>query len=511
MWPQGKKPHITLVDQSDRFTFKPLLYELLNGTAQAGEVAPTFTQLLAPYPIQFVQDKVLVVEPEQLLQDGGSAGGGNITLASGQSLAYDWLVVSLGAAADPRGVPGVREFATPFVTLEDAEFVAGRLAAFEARAAVGQPKATVVVVGAGYAGVELASVVGERLQGKAQVLLVTPGTDILETAPAGQREAARQALQSCGVTLVTGSKVTAVEEQLPAVAIDLENLYSAAATSTSTSTPFAASPVLAAAVVQSGESASDTSTSMDPVYIVKLEPAGPTSFASNSASDVPADLVLWTAGSRPVSRPLQPFPTDPRGQLQTDATLRVQGHSRVFALGDVSQGQPETSSSGSAGNDGTTGRQVYPATAQVAFQQADYAAWNIWSAINGRSLLPFRYQHLGDMMSLGAANAAVALPLQLPPQISTSINSSPLGPLLAAAGIKLTSQQQRQQQSEAAAGITLEGPLAQLLRRAAYLYRQPTQEQRLQVAASWLNQAADAAARLAAEAGSANNSGRPGS
>jgi NADH dehydrogenase FAD-containing subunit len=46
---------ITLVDQSDRFTFKPLLYELLNGTAQAGEVAPTFTQLLAPYPIQFVQ------------------------------------------------------------------------------------------------------------------------------------------------------------------------------------------------------------------------------------------------------------------------------------------------------------------------------------------------------------------------------------------------------------------------------------------------------------------------
>jgi len=47
-----------------------------------------------------------------------------------------------------------------------------------------------VVVAA--AGVELASVVGERLQGKAQVLLITPGPDILEAAPAGQREAARQ-------------------------------------------------------------------------------------------------------------------------------------------------------------------------------------------------------------------------------------------------------------------------------------------------------------------------------
>jgi NADH dehydrogenase FAD-containing subunit len=123
----------------------------------------------------------------------------------------------------------------------------------------------------------------------------------------------------------------------------------------------------------------------------------------------------------------------------------------------------------------------------------------------GGLFILLRYQHLGDMMSLGAANAAVALPFQLPSQVSSTINSSPLGPLLAAAGIKLTNQQQ-QQQSEGAAGITLDGPLAQLLRRAAYLYRQPTQEQRLQVAANWLNQAADAAARLAAEAGSATNS-----
>jgi NADH dehydrogenase FAD-containing subunit len=43
------------VDQGERFIFKPLLYELLNGTAQSWEVAPTFAQLLAPYTIQFVQ------------------------------------------------------------------------------------------------------------------------------------------------------------------------------------------------------------------------------------------------------------------------------------------------------------------------------------------------------------------------------------------------------------------------------------------------------------------------
>jgi NADH dehydrogenase FAD-containing subunit len=145
-----------------------------------------------------LQDKVLEVQPEQLLNDGGSATGGSIRLASGSTIHYDWLVVSLGAAADPRGVPGVRENARPFVSLEDAEFVAQQLAAYEARAALGQAPATVAIVGAGYAGVELAAVVGERLKGKARVVLLTPGAEILEAAPAGQREAAVQ-VRCCGV------------------------------------------------------------------------------------------------------------------------------------------------------------------------------------------------------------------------------------------------------------------------------------------------------------------------
>jgi NADH dehydrogenase FAD-containing subunit len=55
LWPQGTKPQVTLIDQSDRFVFKPLLYELLNGAASADEVAPTFSQLLAPYSVNFVQ------------------------------------------------------------------------------------------------------------------------------------------------------------------------------------------------------------------------------------------------------------------------------------------------------------------------------------------------------------------------------------------------------------------------------------------------------------------------
>jgi NADH dehydrogenase FAD-containing subunit len=49
-------------------------------------------------------------------------------------------------------------------------------------------------------------------------------------------------------------------------------------------------------------------------------------------------------------------------------------------------------------------------------------------------------------------------------------------------------------------GVTLEGPLAGALRRAAYLYRQPTTEHRLSVGVSWLQKAAEDAASMAQSA-----------
>merc|ERR1711879_402758 len=71
-------------------------------------------------------------------------------------------------------------------------------------------------------------------------------------------------------------------------------------------------------------------------------------------------------------------------------TLRVQGQMREFAVGDV------------AGKG-------FPATAQVAMQQADYCAWNIYASIRGKTLLEFKYQHLGNLMALGNLEGAATL------------------------------------------------------------------------------------------------------
>ena len=68
--------------------------------------------------------------------------------------------------------------------------------------------AEVVVVGGGYAGVEVAMVLAEQLGGRARLKLVTADSDILVTSTSGQREAAWAALRDRGVAVLAGAQVT---------------------------------------------------------------------------------------------------------------------------------------------------------------------------------------------------------------------------------------------------------------------------------------------------------------
>lgn len=148
---------------------------------------------------------------------------------------------------------------------------------------------------------------------------------------------------------------------------------------------------------------------------------------------IPVDLVLWTVGTKvaPVVQALS-LKQSQRGQLTTTPTLQVVDHPEIFALGDLADCRD------------AVGQQI-PSTAQAAFQQADYAGWNIWASLTGRPLLPFRYQHLGEMMTLGTDNATFT-------------------------GV----------------GVKLDGPLAYIARRLAYLNRMPTLDHKLKVGFNWI-------------------------
>jgi len=150
---------------------------------------------------------------------------------------------------------------------------------------------------------------------------------------------------------------------------------------------------------------------------------------------IPVNIVLWTVGTQ-VSEVVQNLPLkhNDRQQLVINTNLQTLEHPEIFALGDLAECLD------------AEGQRV-PSTAQAAFQQADYAGWNIWAAIMGKPLLPFRYQALGEIMSLGTDNATLA-----------------------------------------GMGIKLDGPLAHAARRLIYLYRMPTLDHQIKVGLNWIAQ-----------------------
>ncbi len=155
----------------------------------------------------------------------------------------------------------------------------------------------------------------------------------------------------------------------------------------------------------------------------------------DQVDELPVDLVLWTVGTRvvPLIQSLG-LPQNERQQLQVRSTLQVLDHPDIYALGDLADCKD------------ASGQQV-PTTAQAALQQADYAGWNLWASLTHRPLLPFRYQHLGEMMALGVDNATLT-------------------------GL----------------GLRLDGPAAYLARRLTYLYRMPTLEHQIRVGLNWIQQ-----------------------
>jgi NADH dehydrogenase len=359
-WESTPKPEIILVDQSDRFVFSPLLYELLTRELQTWEIAPPYSELLQGTGIQFHQAAVSAIDINKQ----------TVQLADKSELNYDRLVLALGGETPLDLVPGAATHAYPFRTITDAYKLEERLRILET---TNPEKIRVAIVGAGYSGVELACKLADRIGEKGRFRLIELGDQILRTSPEFNREAAKKALDSKGVFIDLETKVAAIDQD----SISLEY--------------------------------------------------------KNQTDTIPVDLVIWTVGTKvsPVVKSL-PLKQNQQGKITTTPQLQVLERPEIFALGDLADSLD------------AEGKQV-PATAQVAFQQADYTAWNIWATITNRPLLPFRYQPLGEMMALGIDNATLT-------------------------GL----------------GVQLDGSFAYLARRLAYLYRLPTLNHQLKVGFNWL-------------------------
>lgn len=362
---------VILIDQNDRFCFKPLLYEYFSGEMDAGQVVPRYEELLEHSGVIFVQGSVESIDLHQR----------QVQLVGGDCYGYSNLVLALGSVTGYFGVEGARENAFSFRTQADAIAIDRHLRDCLQRAVQLQdPESrrrllTSVIVGGGPSGVEMAATLADflpqwyaELGGKAEeirVVLVNHG-ELLEGDVNSQlRTTAEQALQArtVPVEVITGAKVTNIHPD-------------------------------------------------------RLE------YQRNGQTEsLAAGTIIWTTGTNthPLiqSLPIPDEHRDKHGRLSVTPTLQLPDFPEVFAGGDCAMDlQPETGSgdeyepaehqakqSTSAENHHPNPKPL-PPTAQVAYQQGAAIAYNLRASALGYDMKPARVNLRGTLLKLGLNNSA---------------------------------------------------------------------------------------------------------
>lgn len=357
---------IILIDQNDRFCFKPLLYEYFSSEMEPNQVVPRFDELLNRSGVIFVQDTVQGIDLYQK----------QIQLASGDNYSYSNLVLALGSVTGYFNVAGAQENALPFRTQQDAIVLDHHLRDCLDRAIqLEDPEQrrqllTTAIVGGGPSGVEVAATLAdlvpqwyEAMGGKrdeVRVVLVNHGEILEGDVNSRLRETAEQALHKRAVPaeLLIGAKVTAIRPS----AIEYDR--------------------------------------------------------NGHCETLNAGTIVWTTGTNthPLIKSL-PIPDEHRdkhGRLNVTPTLQLPDFPEVFAGGDCAvdlqadpaqhdsyeqpQHQPDQSTSSEEQHPEL---KPLPPTAQVAYQQGYAIARNLRLMALGYNLKPATINLRGTLLKLG--------------------------------------------------------------------------------------------------------------
>ncbi len=331
---------VTLIDQRPYATFQPLLYQVATGGLNAGDITyPIRNFLTRRHGVRFVCDRVTEIDHDHSV----------ISTADGQQLGYDYVIIANGVSTNHFGIPGAAEHAVGIYTRSDALQVRDRMFGLledAARSGSTEPS-TVVIVGGGATGIEMAGNLAELRDhglpnsypeldaGQLKIILVEAGGQLLAPfAPSLQRYGLGQ-LRRRGVD---------VRLQTPIVQI------------------------------------------------------GPDAVRFADDTELPASLVIWTAGVRGSAESAEwRLPRNRAGRILVDRSLQVPGKPEVFAVGDaaVIEANP------------------LPQLAQPALQSGRHAARQIIRLERDQPTRPFRYFDKGIMATIGEGSAVVEVPFGL--------------------------------------------------------------------------------------------------
>ena len=333
---------ITLIDRGNHHLFQPLLYQV----ATAGLSAPDIAA-----PLRHILRKQRNVEVRMATVSGIDAHAKRITLADGDTLDFDQLLLASGATHAYFGNDQWAAHAPGLKTLDDALDLRRKLLiAFERAEATDDPAErdawlSFAVVGAGPTGVEMAGTLAEIARhtlthefrnidpSKARVRLIEAGPRVLATFPEDLSAKAKRQLEKLGVEVSLGTPVSEINA--------------------------------------AGYRLGDTF--------------------------VPAKTVVWAAGvaASPLGK-LLGAPLDRAGRVQVAPDLSVPGHPDIHVAGDLASLLQ------------ANGKPV-PGVAPAAKQMGRVVAANIRARLAGKPSTAFAYKDFGNLATIGRMAAVVDL------------------------------------------------------------------------------------------------------
>lgn len=331
-----RKIKLTLVSNSTHFLFTPLLPNVANGELSLKSITfPLKTYL--DDSTNLIVEEIAHLEPDHA----------RLITSSGESIAYDYLLLAPGTQIDWRGKESWQPHCLTCKSAEDAVLIRERVEQAFARAAhlptsERESLLTFAFAGAGPTGVELLAELHASLKkdvfpraspdlvSQVRLLLIEPGETILSHLPEELRQLATTHLA-----------------RQPQITIHTK-----------------------------------TSLTERTAHTITL----------STGETIPCDHLFWCAGVRPhaLIADHPDFEHDEQGRILTDSTLQALGHENIFVAGDCAS-PPDAPGQ----------------NAQAAKQQGPIAAQNILAALSGRAPKLFTFQHLGDMLTLGRGHAAI--------------------------------------------------------------------------------------------------------
>jgi NADH dehydrogenase len=348
----GHRPvDVTLVDRRNYHLFQPLLYQVATGMLSSGQIAPPIRHVVRKHK----NVKVELAEVTGFDLDRRVVHATTVADLHSLELPYDSLIVATGANQSYFGHDELARYAPGMKTISDALELRRRIyGAFEMAEVA--PDAdeqrqwlTLVIIGAGPTGVELAGQVRELavrcLKGEfrtfdpasVRVLLLDGGKEPLATFGDRLSGKATKELERLGVELRMNARVVGAD----ATGVDV---------------------------------------------------AGP----NGEKTRIEARTAIWAAGvhATPLAATLAEASgasVDRAGRIAVLPDLTLPGHPEVFAVGDM------------------TTLNNLPGVAEVAMQGGLHAANTISRRLSGKEGVPFKYRDMGSVATIARFRAIASV------------------------------------------------------------------------------------------------------